>query len=290
MVEIRMTARPERPERKTIPVYRLASPRVNERGLRTIARQLGMSADKADGTLCSDSEKLVYREGDLELAMYRASGGIRFRNVATFQRDDGGPDFEISDEAAHRQALAVLKRYRWDTKERRFLRAARLRVGEVDREQRKPRQRTIDVAVALERVIDGLPVDGPGGKTVVYLNRDGEVTGFEHLSREIGERSGEGQLVPPEAAIQHLRRHLRSKSGTVEISEIRLGFFEEGWKCRQRVLQPAYVLTGLTGSPDSRVRRKIVHVAPALERPAARLTPPLRRKPPQSRRPAGKSA
>jgi hypothetical protein len=290
MVEIMMTARPKRPERKTAPVYRLAAPRVNERALRTMARQFGLSADKAGGTLCSDSEKLVYTEGDLELVMYRASGGIRFRNVATFQRDDGGPDFEISDEAAHRQALAVLKRYQWDTKGRRFLKAARLRVGEMDRERKMARQRTIDVAVALERVVDGLPVDGPGGKTVVYLGRDGEVTGFEHLSREIAERSGEGQLVPPEAAIEHLRRHLRSKSGTVEISDIRFGYFEEGLNSRQRVLQPAYVLTGYTGSPDSRVRRKVVHVAPALERPAARLTPPLRRKPPQSRRPAGKSA
>ncbi|GAA3894770.1 hypothetical protein GCM10022276_12370 [Sphingomonas limnosediminicola] len=290
MADIEVTAQFKAPRARSVKIYRLASPRVSEKSLKSVAAHFGLDPASKRATTCSDRNKLVYSEGPLEVTMFRASGGVRFRHMARWQMDDGGPDFAISDEAGQKRAQEIVNRFKWDGGEQRFLKAARLRVGEANVDKKHVGDRTIDVAVAFQRLVDGLPVDGPGGKLIIYLDRHGEATAVERLWRELDRPSGEAHLLPPEAAIENLARHLKSKRGMIEVSEIRLGYFEYGWKDRQQVLQPAYVLIGHTGARDSRARRKIVHVAPAIDNPPVRLTPPLRRKAPQPKRNARNAA
>jgi hypothetical protein len=269
------------------PIYRLKTPAVNERVIRILARQLGMQAAAKSGALTSDADKLTYSEGLHELTMYRASGGIRFIDRARWQVDDRKADLQIDDSAASRLAQNFVNKFKLASKaETKFLKAARLHVGEATRDGGEASDRIIDVAVALQRLVGKIPVDGPGGKVVVYLDHEHQVTGFERIWRDVAGVHREGESYrTPRSAVDDMVAHFASKQGVIEVREIRFGYFEEGWSARQQYLQPAYVIVGMLASPDGRVRKRTIYVAPALSNGIGRITPPLEAKPKQSARP-----
>lgn len=267
-------------------VYRLKPPSVNERTVRAMTRRLGLRGEAKAGTLHSDADKLIYSEGHLELTMYRASGGIRFRDRARWQVDDRKADLKMDDQAALRFAQNFARKYELaPAGETRFLKAARLHVGESNRDGTEAYERTIDVAVALQRLVGKVPVDGPGGKIVVYLDHEGKATGFEKIWRDIGGVHKRGEsLRSPQSAIDDMVKHFRAKQGIIEVHEMRFGYFEAGWRGIQQYLQPAYVIVGMVTTRDGRVRRKTIYVAPALSNALGRLTPPLGKKRPEAAR------
>jgi hypothetical protein len=286
VAEIRLVGRQIAKPRTEPNLYRLKPPRVNERALRSLASSFGLTAERRRGRLCSDVDKLVYREGTFELVMYRASGGIRFRDLSRWQVDDREADLQLDDREACRLAEEIAGRFKLARDgETRFLKAARLRLGEANGDGGESYERTIEISVCLQRVIDKIPVDGPGGQVVVALDRNGEPTGFERIWREIeAVRERAPPLRTPQAAIDEMAGQWRGRRGIVEVDEVRFGYFEGGWRTRQRYLQPAYVIFGQATIPYSRVRRKTVYVASALAKPISRLTPVLRRKAPQEAR------
>ena len=271
-------------------IYRLKTPSVNEKVVRALARQLGMQADAKSGTLRSDANKLTYSQGLLELTMYRASGGIRFIDHTRWQVDDRKSDLKIEDAAASRLAQNFVKKYKLaPSGETKFLKAARLHVGEATEGGKEATDRTIDVAVALQRMVDKIPVDGPGGKVIVYLDHERQATGVERIWREIGRvhRIGESYRTPQDA-LDDMAAHFRVKQGVIEVQEMRFGYFEDGWSSEQEYLQPAYVIIGMLTSPDSSIRKRTIFVAPALTNSVGRITPPLERERPQRARQAAR--
>jgi hypothetical protein len=284
MAEIVMKGKMIPTPREPTNIYKLAPARVTEASIRAIARGFGMRAEARAGVLRSDANTLTYSEGPLEVTIYRASGGVRFRDLNRWQVDRGGTaDLRIEDAAASRLAQDVAGRLKLaPARDCRFFKAARLKVGEADREGREVSERTIDVAVALQRMIGKVPVDGPGGKIVVYLDADKKPTGIERIWRKTAGvyRKG-GELRPPAAALEDMQAAWRSVAGIIEVDEIRFGYFEEGYRRKQQYLQPTYIVLGVIRSPDNTMRRRVVYVAPALVKPVGQLTPPLRPKPPQ---------
>jgi hypothetical protein len=287
MAEIKITSKLISTPRQPARIYRLRVPRVNEKAVRSLAKRLGMQADGRSGTLRSDLDKLTYSERHLELTMYRASGGIRFIDRARWQMDDGKSDLNIDDATANRLAQNFVRKYKLAPRaEAKFLKAARLRVGAATKDGREALERTIDVAVALQRLVHKIPVDGPGGKIIVYLDHEGQATGFERIWREIRgvHRPGKSYRTA-ESALDDMRAHFREKQGVIEVEEMRFGYFEEGWRGKQQYLQPAYVIIGMLTSPDRRIRKRTIYVAPALSNAVGQITPTLQRKPPQRPRP-----
>jgi hypothetical protein len=286
MAEIKITSKLISTPRQPARIYRLRVPRVNEKAVRSLAKQLGMLADGRSGALRTDADKLTYSEGHLELTMYRASGGIRFIDRAHWQADDGKSNLNIDDATATRLAQNLVRKYKLaPSAETKVLKTARLRVGEATKDGREVSERTIDVAVALQRLVDKIPVDGPGGKVIVYLNHERQATGFERIWRQIGVVHRRGQSYrTAESALDDMRAHFREKEGVIEVEEMRFGYFEEGWRSKQQYLQPAYIIIGMLTSPDRGIRKRTIYVAPALSNPAGRITPLLQRKRPQRAR------
>src|SRR5258708_29711441 len=178
MADIKVTGNLIPTPRGRARIYRLKTPSVNEKVVRALARQLGMQADAKSGTLRSDANKLTYSQGLLEFTMYRASGGIRFIDHARWHMDDRKSDLKIEDAAASRLAQNFVKKYKLaPSGETKFLKAARLHVGEATEGGKEASDRTIDVAVALQRMVDKIPVDGPGGKVIVYLDHERQEPG-----------------------------------------------------------------------------------------------------------------
>ena len=100
MADIKVTGSLIPTPRGQASIYRLKTPRVNEKAIRVLATRLGMQADAKSGKLRSDADKLTYSQGLLELTNYRASGGIRFIDRAHWQVDDSKSDMKIEDAAA----------------------------------------------------------------------------------------------------------------------------------------------------------------------------------------------
>jgi hypothetical protein len=271
-------------------VYRLKSPRFSEAAVRKVAKQFGLRADRNVGKLATDSEKLVYTDGHHEVRLHKASGAIRMVDRSVWQVDDRASDLRIRDAAATKLAEGAVRQLKLARAgETRFYKAARLRVGVATKEGRNVSERTIDVAVAMQRVVDKIPVDGPGGKIVVYFNHERRLTGFERVWRELG--AAHRRNAPcrtAAAALEDMRKHYRAKEGTIDVYEVRYGYFEDGRGRAQRYLQPAYMFFGMIGTPGSRVRKRTVYVASALEHPVEVITPPIGRKRAQKARPASR--
>jgi hypothetical protein len=286
MADIKISTKLTGPKGQPAPIYRLAKPSVNEKVIRALAKQLGMQADAKYGAFKTDAEKLTFSEGHLELTMHRASGAVRFINRAKWQVDDRQSDFKIEDAAASRLAQAIARKYELaPAAETKFFKAARLHVGEATSAGKEASDRIIDVAVALQRVVQKIPVDGPGGKIIVYLNAERQMTGFQRIWRNLdGVYKRGSSYRSPESAVEDMAAHFANKRATIEVQEIRFGYFEEGPRSSQRYLQPAYVIIGMLSSPDGRVRKRTIYVAPALTNNAGRITPPLEKKTSQRRR------
>ena len=145
--------------------------------------------------------------------------------------------------------------------------------------------RIIDVAVCLQPVVRGVPLDGPGGKVMVYLDHEG-LTCIDHLSRRVGSiyRKVTG-LRSPEYAIDLATRdwNRRGVYG-VEINEVRFCYFELGWNDEQKYLQPAYIVLATLIGPDERIRTGDIFVTPAAMNPAGTLVPPISKPRPQKLR------
>ncbi|MBZ5636378.1 MAG: hypothetical protein LAO55_24910 [Acidobacteriia bacterium] len=288
MADIKVTGKLIPTPRGPVRIYRLKPPSVNEKAVRSLARLLGMQADAKSGTLRSDADKLSYSQGLLELTMYRASGGVRFIDRARWQVDDRKSDLKIEDAAASRLAQNFVKKYKLaPAGETKFLKAARLHVGEATQGGKEASDRIIDVGVALQRIVDKIPVDGPGGKVVVYIDYERRVTGLERIWRELAGvyRRGESYRTP-QNALDDMEAHFKAKRGIIEVQEIRFGYFEDGWHGKQQYLQPAYMIFGMLSSPDGSIRKRTIYVAPALSNAVGRITPPLETKPAQRARPA----
>ena len=219
--------------------------------------------------------------------MCRTSGAIRFIDRSRWQVDDRTSNLKIEDQEATRLAQSIVKKNKLaPAGETKFLRTARLHVAEASQDGKEAYDRTIDVAVALQRMVDKIPVDGPGGKVVVYLDHEGQMTGVERIWREIAGvyRRGESFRTPQEA-IADMAEQFKSKKGIIEVQEIRFGYFEDGWGGKQQYLQPAYVILGMLSSLEGSVRKRTVYVTTALSNAVGRITPPLARKPAQRSRP-----
>ncbi|MCU1265883.1 MAG: hypothetical protein JWM21_2201 [Acidobacteria bacterium] len=290
MAEIKVNVKLIPTPRGQARIYRLKSPSVNEKAVRGLAQLLGMQADAKSGALKSDADKLTYSQGALELTMYRASGGIRFIDRARWQVDDRQSDLKIEDAAASRLAQTFVKKYQLaPAGETKFLKAARLHVAEATEGGKEASDRTIDVAVALQRQVDKIPVDGPGGQVVVYLDYERKATGIERIWREIAGVQKQGAAYrTPQNALEDMAAHFKAKQCVIEVQEMRFGYFEEGWRSKQQYLQPAYVIIGMLTSPDGLTRKRTIYVAPALTNAVGRITPPLEVKRPEQERPAAK--
>jgi hypothetical protein len=284
MATIKVLAKmPELPKTPP-PILTLPRPQVSERALLTLARSLNLKGTETVGSIHRDASTFGYSEGAFDLILHRASGAFRFKDRNRWQIDHRS-NVELSDEDAIKRARTLLKRYKLLPEESKVLRVSRLNVAAAGPERKIEDHRIIDVAVCFQPVVRGVPLDGPGGKVMVYLDHEG-LTCIDHLSRRVGSiyRKVTG-LRSPEYAIDLASRdwNRRGVYG-VEINEVRFCYFELGWNDEQKYLQPAYIVLATLIGPDERIRTGDIFVTPAAMNPAGTLVPPIPKPRPQKLR------
>jgi len=277
MAQIKILAKkPEVPERPP-PIYLLKTPHVTLSSLDRSARGFKLKADEEHGRYTIDSDSLTYSEGPFDLKLNRNSGALRFRDRARWQADDGKSNLDLSDERAVEVARRHIRAFKLEpADEFRLQKVTHLHVGTSDSKGEHRDERVIDAGVVFQRVIRGIPVDGPGGKMVAYIGSDGKITGIERIWRDIARVHRQVKsLRTAESALEDLeRRWPADAQGTVEVNEFRFGYFELGWQDSQQYLQPAYVLLLRLVSPDKRFSRRSVWVVPAAVGAVGGLEPP----------------
>jgi hypothetical protein len=245
-----------------------------------VARRFGLKGNIKTGSLCQDRRQTSYSEGPLELVVHHASGGVRFHDKGRWQVDDGTSNVNFDDETAIAMAKRFIEAHAVvSLAECKVLRVTRLKVGVVERHTRLAEERIIDVGVAFARIVDGIPVEGSGGKTMVYIDSKGKLTGIDRLWRETLEVHAEDvPLRSPDSVQQEAARHWGGKgSGVVTFDDIRFGHFEHGWDVLQRYLQPAYIvsmtITATEGTFAGRVVMQSEYWSAAAVKSPERLVP-----------------
>jgi hypothetical protein len=279
MPEIKFIARlKEIPPLKT-QILRLAPPSVNEKTLYEFSRRLGLKGTRAAGILGQDADALTYAEGTNIVQVFRASGGIRFQDHTRWQVDDGKSEVKYKDDEAINMARGKIEQTGLvPLNECKLMKVSHLRAGSLGKSGDNFEERTIDTGIVFQRIIDNVPVNGPGGRVVVYLDHDGEMTGFDCIWRKVQEVYKPVQrLQTPQYAEEKLSQfYQQSKFRRIEVKEARLGYFELGWRDTQRFLQPAYVMPVTMFSKDERLVMKSAFVIEAASNPVGTLAAKLK--------------
>jgi hypothetical protein len=262
------------PKAKTM-IHALAPPGASAKALAQFAQAFGVEAPRP--ILGQDPDRFTYTAGQQVFSLFKASGAVRYQDRARWQVDDGKANVKLGDAEAEKLARAVISKHKLATSsECNLLKVTRLTVGDASVETKKGSERVIDVGVAFQRTVSGVPVDGPGGKLIIYLDHEGTLTGFDRIWRPIkAVQAPVKELRNPKLAEKDLQRYWKAhEGGRIEVQEVRFGYFELGYRDAQRVLQPAYIMPLTLVGPDDKVRMKSVHVFPAATNAVGRLMPP----------------
>ncbi len=274
-------------------IYRLAPPRVSRKSVLALARQFGLTANAKTGSLCQDARQTSYSEGSFKLTVYHGSGGLRFCDEARWQVDDGSSNVEFDDRTAIEMAGRFLETHAVvPLAESKVLRATRLNVGVAERSTGLVEQRAVDVGVAFARVVDGIPVEGPGGKAMVYIDAAGRLTGIDCLWRNVLDVYSENARLRPadEVEKEAIQGWGSDTNGRGTIDDVRFGYFEQGWDVSQRYLQPVYAVSmTITATQGELAGRAIAQSgywgAAAIVSPERLVPRPQRPRPQPPRRP-----
>jgi hypothetical protein len=258
-------------------ILALGSPGANAKAVRELAQSLKL--EEASVTQAQDATRFTYTAGQHVVSMFKASGAVRYQDRSRWQVDDGKANLKITDAEAEKRALELVSAHKLASpKEFKLLKVTRLTVGEASVDKQRASERVIDVGVAFQRLVGGVPVDGPGGKLIVYMDHNGELTGFDRIWRPVAKvQAPVRELLPPKAAEADLLRYWEQETGRIDVLDMRFGYVELGYRARQAVLQPAYVMPLRIVSPgqaDQEIAIGSVHVFAAASNAVGRLMPP----------------
>lgn len=284
MSSIRYEKRLTKTPRKVTRIYRLRRRVAKERSILQIAKRFGLKGERNVSEISKDPDELTYREGQNVIVLYKKSGAVRYYDSTRWQVDDGKSEVDITDTRARSIAEKFIRKTGLvPLREVKLLRVSRLHVGTAEISTGKSEERIIDVGVIFGRTIDKLPVEGPGGKAVVYIDHDEEVTGFDFVWREIESVERDipaAQLRSPKYAEENLRKYWQKRMPhELVVEDMRFGYFELGREQVQRFLQPTYIMPIELVSRDPRIVVRDLHVVPAALKYAGRIMPIRRKKP-----------
>src|SRR3989442_3276749 len=184
------------PDARRVQINRSRPPKIAIGSAKALVSRLGLE----EGTVerFETDEVVGIRQGPWELSLARASASLRLRHKLRWQIDDGESNVDYSDREAEKIARRFVERRKLaKSSEMRLLKVARLHVAVATLTREEHKERAIDAGVAFQRLVDGVPVDGPGGKLIVYLDAKREVLGFDRTWRELDR---------PQRRVDELRR------------------------------------------------------------------------------------
>jgi hypothetical protein len=257
-----------------VQIFKLAKPNVTKDTVMAEAEKLQIPIEKKI-EIHEDAKKLSIYDRRYLIAVYYRSNALQYRDKSKWQKDNGKINIIAEDKEFVNAAERILKKQCLTPSDtEKLLKVSRLKTGLIDREGQGS-ERTIEITPIFQRVIDGIPVDGPGGKIAVFMNKKKEVTGINRIWRKIEKvHIRNPKLNPPEFAVEYLRKYYAEYNERITVEDFRFGYFEQDKNETQEYLQPAYVLMLKIGEAKDAIQSYSVHVIPAAVEPIEALMPP----------------
>ena len=251
----------------TLPVYAVAAPTVPARDIKAIVRSWpGLTLERA---------RRVHRignwisadYGELRLIYQRLSGAVQ-ANVRTagMRVREGNTRFPIEDDKVVEIARAFLGKAKFVQGE-----VSKLPLAKVTHLQRQLASsegvwppEILDAGVVFTRVIDDIPVVGPGGTVMVKVLPQGAVAGASRVFRRRGVKVATVRIRPASEALAEFEKRLRSYrhlDGPVRVRRAEFGYFEAGRSHRQLFFEPVYAFVYATEGPEPLKSAEVVHAS-----------------------------
>jgi len=257
---------------RTVPgkarVYALTPPRTSARQLQVLADGLGLRGAAAE--VMTSPVAVGMQVGRWSMAMHKASGALRAMHVDRYGLADAQP-FELSDRQAQRSADKFIAALDLVPKaQAKVVAVTHLRQGGGGAKGgERVDERILDAGVVYGRIIDELPVFGPGGMAMVNVAADGLVVGARSVWRSLGRGVANVKLRPADWAIETFEAALAGLHGDVKVLKSQLGYLEFGELDRQTLIEPVYAFVYV--AMHGEVASKHVHVLHAGEKAHGRL-------------------
>lgn len=269
-------------------IYALKAPSVSETAIFRTVKTLKLNGNLKVGKITKDSDVITYVEGLNVVNIFRASGFMRKYDMNRWQIDDGKSSLDVSDQ----DAIAIATRYinetgLLDLKQHKLSKVTRLYSGTLEKGSNKATERVIDSGVVFQRYVNGIPVDGPGGRTIIYIDKYKSVTGFDRMTRlaeplEQKKLIPTKEMIPPKYIQENIRKQWeREDIENIDVRETKFAYFELGPDEKQKTLYPVYISFMDIVSGDSRregrMLSKTVQITPAVPIPPEVYEPPLKK-------------
>ena len=176
--------------------------------------------------------------------VYRPSRAVQWVDSERWQVDDGSA-IDVTDEDAIAAGSRVVAQLRLaDDEEFVPTKVTRLHVATSAKGGEPVATRVVDLGVVYSRMLDGIAVEGQGGKIVVYLDAKLEPTGFERTNRKLAVHEAvSGWRSLDEVLAEVAEYWHRRRDEGLDIDDARLCYVELGRLEEQEYVQPAYALS-----------------------------------------------
>lgn len=227
---------------KSIPgsvnVYQLQTPNVTNAEILKRSKGFGLTGRGQD--FISGAESLAYREGRFHLEMHLKSGAINYRHLDKYGRIPE-KKFDLTDRRATtvaRKFLETAKLFPIASAQQRAI--THMRSADADVKTKRINEQIIDTGVVYGRVVEDLPVDGPGGFALVSVDPEAEVIGLRSVWRGLGKRQAKVKIKSADDFIKQFERQAAKFKGDTTVIKAGFSYFELGPLDQQTVLEPAF--------------------------------------------------
>lgn len=258
----------------SVKCYQFKEPEVTEESGRKIANAFGIPEEVSKQRTVIEKNEFgyVFRNFQQYLSIDSSSGAIEYRNFDTFNKDLGKA-IDFSDDDAVEIAKKKIRKLEFiSLRDCHLLKIKHLTMGNTDLATKTTTSRIVNVSVIFQRIVDKIPVEGPGGKLAVVLDANSKMCGLHRVWRDISpEESIEvkpDELQPIGFAKDDLDRKFKKfKDLQIEVFDQNFAYWEMGEHESQKYLQPTVVTKLDFVGPGGITFRKSVHVVPAAKNP-----------------------
>lgn len=251
----------------SVTVYRLAPPPSATNQVAAMSQKFGLTGKMRE--FITSEDWTSYHEGRFRVSVHRNSGALRYINRDKYGTEPKG-EFKLSPEESDKIASGFLERTKlYPAKQSRLHKITYLRSGTSDIRGKEKTERLIDAGVIYRRLVEGLPVEGPGGYAMVNIDPEGEVVGMRSIWRPTARREARVKTIPVGQALETFEKLISRVEGEVTVTNASFGYFEQSEMDRQTYLEPAYVFIYVV--QNGAVAHKSVEVIAAGDQTFAKL-------------------
>lgn len=227
---------------KSIPdsvyVYQLQAPAVTNAELLKRSKGFGLTGKGQD--FISGADSLAYREGRYHLEVHNISGAVKYHHLDKYGRIPE-KKFDLTERRVGSVSKSFLEKVNlFPIDSAKLRRVTYMRSADADLNTKKINEQIIDAGAVYGRIVDDLPVDGPGGFALVAVDPDAEVIGLRAVWRGLGKRQAKVRIKSADEVAKQFERQASKLKGDTTVTKAGFGYFEQGPLDKQTVIQPAF--------------------------------------------------